>query len=103
MTHDGDGKIKQVSLMVIGLGIMPTRLAEAEEMLTGRAPTAELFAKAAKTVREYELFPDEFADQGYPRRFVSAKFRRHLGEVYARRVMVAAWQRAIGQETGGTK
>ena len=103
MTHDGDGKIKQVSLMVIGLGVKPTRLTEAEEMLTGKAPTAELFAKAAKTVRQYELFPDEFANQGYPRRFVSAKFRRHLGEVYARRVMVAAWQRAIGQETGGAK
>jgi aerobic carbon-monoxide dehydrogenase medium subunit len=103
MTHDDDRRIKGVSLMVIGLGIKPTRLTEAEEMLTGQAPTAELFAKAAKTVRQYELFPDEFANQGYPRRFVSAKFRRHLGEVYARRVMVAAWQRAIGQETGGTK
>jgi aerobic carbon-monoxide dehydrogenase medium subunit len=101
MTHDGGGKIKQVSLVVIGLGIKPTRLAEAEEMLTGKAPTAELFAKAAKSVRQYELFPEEFANQGYPRRFVSAQFRRHLGEVYARRVMQAAWQRAIGQETGG--
>jgi aerobic carbon-monoxide dehydrogenase medium subunit len=101
MTHDGGGKIKQVSLVVIGLGIKPTRLTEAEEMLTGKAPTAELFAKAAKSVRQYELFPDEFANQGYPRRFVSAEFRRHLGEVYARRVMEVAWQRAIGQETGG--
>jgi carbon-monoxide dehydrogenase medium subunit len=101
MTHDGGGKIKQVSLVVIGLGIKPTRLAEAEEMLTGKAPTAELFAKAAKSVRQYELFPEEFANQGYPRRFVSSQFRRHLGEVYARRVMQAAWQRAIGQETGG--
>jgi carbon-monoxide dehydrogenase medium subunit len=101
MTHDGGGKIKQVSLVVIGLGIKPTRLAEAEEMLTGKAPTAELFAKAAKSVRQYELFPEEFANQSYPRRFVSAQFRRHLGEVYARRVMQAAWQRAIGQETGG--
>ena len=100
MTHDGGGKIKQVSLVVIGLGIKPTRLAEAEEMLTGKAPTAELFAKAAKSVRQYELFPEEFANQSYPRRFVSAQFRRHLGEVYARRVMQAAWQRAIGQETG---
>ncbi len=103
MTHDGNGKIKQVSLMVIGLGIKPTRLTEAEEMLTGKAPTAELFAKAAKSVRQYELFPEEFANQGYPRRFVSAQFRRHLGEVYARRVMEAAWQRAIGQEAGGPK
>jgi carbon-monoxide dehydrogenase medium subunit len=103
MTHDGDGKIKQVSLMVIGLGIKPTRLTEAEEMLTGKAPTAELFAKAAKSVRQYELFPEEFANQGYPRRFVSAQFRHHLGEVYARRVMEAAWQRAIGQEAGGPK
>jgi aerobic carbon-monoxide dehydrogenase medium subunit len=100
MTHDGSGKIKQVSLVVIGLGIKPTRLTEAEEMLTGKAPTAELFAEAAKSVRQYELFPDEFANQGYPRRFVSAEFRRHLGEVYARRVMQSAWQRAIGQETG---
>jgi carbon-monoxide dehydrogenase medium subunit len=100
MTHDGDGKIEQVSLMVIGLGIKPTRLTEAEEMLAGKPPTAELFAKAAKTVRQYDLFPDEFANQGYPRRFVSAQFRRHLGEVYARRVMEAAWQRAIGRETG---
>jgi carbon-monoxide dehydrogenase medium subunit len=101
MTHDGGGKIQQVSLVVIGLGIKPTRLTEAEEMLTGKAPTAELFAKAAKSVRQYELFPEEFANQSYPRRFVSAQFRRHLGEVYARRVMQAAWQRAIGQETGG--
>jgi aerobic carbon-monoxide dehydrogenase medium subunit len=101
MTHDGGGKIKQVSLVVIGLGIKPTRLTEAEEMLTGKAPTAELFAEAAKSVRQYELYPEEFANQGYPRRFVSAEFRRHLGEVYARRVMEAAWQRAIGQETGG--
>jgi carbon-monoxide dehydrogenase medium subunit len=100
MTHNGGGKIKQVSLVVIGLGLKPTRLSEAEEMLTGKAPTAELFAKAAKSVRQYELFPDEFANQGYPRRFVSAQFRRHLGEVYARRVMEAAWQRAIGQEKG---
>jgi aerobic carbon-monoxide dehydrogenase medium subunit len=101
MTHDGGGKIKQVSLVVIGLGIQPTRLTEAEEMITGKAPTAELFAEAAKSVRQYELYPEEFANQGYPRRFVSAEFRRHLGEVYARRVMEAAWQRAIGQETGG--
>ena len=100
MTHDGGGKIKQVSLVVIGLGIKPTRLTEAEEMLTGKAPTVELFAEAAKSVRQYELFPEEFANQSYPRRFVSAQFRRHLGEVYARRVMQAAWQRAIGQETG---
>jgi carbon-monoxide dehydrogenase medium subunit len=95
MTHDGGGKIKQVSLVVIGLGIKPTRLTEAEEMLTGKAPTVELFAEAAKSVRQYELYPEEFANQGYPRRFVSAEFRRHLGEVYARRVMEAAWQRAI--------
>jgi carbon-monoxide dehydrogenase medium subunit len=91
MTIDADRRINRAAIMVIGCDIAPTRLIRAEAVVLGQRGSNELFAEAALEVETLAAFPDSFAHQGYPRRFVSADYRRQLGLVLARRAMECAY------------
>jgi aerobic carbon-monoxide dehydrogenase medium subunit len=95
MTVDADRRINRAAIMVIGCGIAPTRLIGAEALVLGQRGSSELFAEAAHEVATLAAFPDSFAHQGYPRRFVSADYRRQLGLVLARRAMESAYAQSI--------
>jgi aerobic carbon-monoxide dehydrogenase medium subunit len=94
MTIDADGRINRAAVTVIGCGIAPTRLVKAEALLLGQRGSDELFAEAAHEVETLAAFPDSFAHQGYPRRFVSADYRRQLGLVLVRRAMECAYAKS---------
>jgi aerobic carbon-monoxide dehydrogenase medium subunit len=98
MTIDADGRITRAAAMVIGCGIKPVRLGRAEAMLLGEKGSPNLFREAAREVESLPGFPEEFAEQGYPRRFVSADFRRHLGVELAERALAAAYASARSSE-----
>ncbi len=91
LTVDEHQRIDQAAVVVLGVGIAPNRLPEAEAILRGRPGSPALFAEAARTVNALEQFPEHCAERGYPRRFVSASFRQHLGVVLARRAIHQAW------------
>jgi CO/xanthine dehydrogenase FAD-binding subunit len=94
MAIDADGRINRAAVTVIGCGIAPTRLVKAEALLLGQRGSDELFAEAAHEVETLAAFPDSFAHQGYPRRFVSADYRRQLGLVLVRRAMECAYAKS---------
>ena len=99
MTVDEEGRITRAAAVVAGVGIVATRLTAAERLLTGKVGRPELFAAAARSAADLEPLTDAQADTGYPRRFVSAGYRRHLGEVLTRRALHLAYARALGKET----
>jgi len=94
LTIDAERRITRSAVMVIGCGIRPLRLGRAEEMLLGEKGSPHLFREAAREVESLPDFPQEFAEKGYPRRFVSAEFRRRLGLELAERAMSAAYASA---------
>jgi carbon-monoxide dehydrogenase medium subunit len=98
MTVDDSGRIERVAIVVLGVGVAAARLTQAEEMLVGQRGESRLFDEAAQTAESISPLPDDFANQGYPRRHVSAAFRCHLGVVLARRVLYLAWSRATHPE-----
>ncbi len=81
---------------IFGVSRMPTfgdtlvRVGEAEAMLASRPLEPDLIAAAARTV-QYAVAP-------YDDLHGSADFRRHLAGVLSRRVVEAAWRRALGDE-----
>jgi carbon-monoxide dehydrogenase medium subunit len=98
MTIDAGRRITRVAAMVIGCGIKPVRLGRAEAMLLGEKGSPDLFREAAREIESLPIFPEQFAEQGYPRRFVSSDFRRHLGLELAERAMAAAYAAARSTE-----
>jgi carbon-monoxide dehydrogenase medium subunit/2-furoyl-CoA dehydrogenase FAD binding subunit len=84
-----DGHIGQARLCLGGVGPGPLRADRAEERLAGEAPSPSLFAEAARLAAEDT---DPSGDiHG------SAEYRRHVAEVYARRALDLAYQRAGGR------
>jgi carbon-monoxide dehydrogenase medium subunit len=98
MTVDQERRITRAAAAVAGVGIIATRLTAAERLLAGEAGSPGLFAEAARTVADLEPLTDAQADVGYPRRFVSAGYRRHLGEVLTRRALQLTYSRALEGE-----
>ncbi|MEV4129104.1 FAD binding domain-containing protein [Nocardia sp. NPDC049707] len=98
MTVDEQGRITRAAAAVAGVGIIATRLTAAERLLVGEVGRPELFAEAARAAADLEPLTDTQANTGYPRRFVSAGYRRHLGQVLTRRTLHLAHSRALGQQ-----
>jgi carbon-monoxide dehydrogenase medium subunit len=88
MEIDG-GKIGRVSLTVSGVGPSPVKCTEAEGMLTGEAPSDELFRAAAETCRVIDALADVHA---------SSQYRQHLATVLSRRALEKARARAEGSD-----
>jgi carbon-monoxide dehydrogenase medium subunit len=76
-----DGKITDARLAFIGVGGAPVRAREAEKVLVGAQPSAELFAEAAERAKG-ELDPpgDTHASGEYRRRVAGVLAQRALAE-----------------------
>jgi carbon-monoxide dehydrogenase medium subunit len=87
---DGSGAIAQSRIVQMGVADRATRAHDAEAALVGQAPTAEVFAEAA---RQATAGLDPASDiHG------SSEFRRHLAGVSVRRALVLAATRAGGRQ-----
>jgi aerobic carbon-monoxide dehydrogenase medium subunit len=75
------GAIARASLTVGGVAVAPVRMAEVEQAIVGRAPSADLFRTACEPCRAIEAVSDIHA---------SADYRQHLAVVLARRALERA-------------
>jgi carbon-monoxide dehydrogenase medium subunit len=83
---DGDGRIADGRVALMGVADVPHRARAAEAELVGAAPTAETFAAVAQTATA-ELTPGSDIHG-------SAAYRRHLAAVMVRRTLTTAAERA---------
>jgi CO/xanthine dehydrogenase FAD-binding subunit len=76
-------------IVLFGVGATPVRITAAESLLSGQAPSAELFARAGEqgVVELEEPMADVHA---------SAEYRRHLAKVTIKRCLLEATERAGG-------
>ncbi len=83
-----DGTCRKVNLALAGVAPTPIRATAAEEMLRGQRPSPDLLRRAAVAAAQ--------ADNVDPESDVmaSADYRRAMAEVYARRALAEAAQRA---------
>lgn len=81
LTLNADDVINRCAIIVVGMGARPIRLAAAERLLVGAAPTADAFKAAAATARTYEALSDLHA---------STSYRQHLASVLTRRALEQA-------------
>lgn len=79
-----DDTVASARIAAIGVGAAPLRLSEAENLITGAAPTAEAIAAAADAARRIEVTDDGMASSAYRRKLASALTRRALTEAAAR-------------------
>lgn len=86
LTLGSDGRIARASLAVGGVGPIPVRVPEAEAILTGGAPDAAMFARAAAPCAEIEPLTDPHAPPWY---------RRSVATTLARRALQTAYERAM--------
>ena len=74
-----EARLMDVRLAVGAIGARPTRLPEAEEVLSGRAPTAALLDEAARAAAgAADPVPDENGSAGFKREMVRVHVRRAL-------------------------
>ena len=84
-----NGVAGEVRLTLMGVGETPSRMAQAEALLTGTGFSAGRHRKRGTSgPRAVEPMSDLHA---------SADYRRHLAEVLTRRTLRAAWTRANGE------
>ncbi len=88
-----EGRISEARIVAGSVGPYPTRIAAAEALLVGQAPTAERFAAAAQAAHD-GVDPTEDA-------FESTDYKRHLVRVLTERALASAAQRAAGPEGAG--
>lgn len=81
------GAIAEARLVLSGVDFAPRRLIEAEQLLAGARPSADLIAAAAAIAGEGEAPSDAMA---------SGSYRRHLAAVLTRRALAEALERAGG-------
>ncbi|MDC7787149.1 xanthine dehydrogenase family protein subunit M [Rhodoplanes sp. TEM] len=78
---DADGAIAGATVVAFGIGDRPQRLAAAEEVLNGAAPSAELFARAAAAAADsVEPQTDIHADGDYRRALLATLLERTLAQ-----------------------
>jgi carbon-monoxide dehydrogenase medium subunit len=73
--------IDRCAIVVVGMSARPIRLAAAEHLLVGAAPTVDAFKAAAMAVGKYEALSDLHG---------SASYRQHLASVLTRRALEQA-------------
>jgi aerobic carbon-monoxide dehydrogenase medium subunit len=79
---DPDGRIADVRLALFGVADRPIRAREAEALLTGAEPTADVFAVAAESAAsEADPRSDVHSGPEYRRRLVRVLTRRALSEL----------------------
>ena len=78
--------IVEARIALTGVGRTPLRVAEAESLLVGQAPTPYLSGQTVNAVRA-AMEPDSDLH-------ASADYRRHLAGVLTSRALAAAWRRA---------
>jgi aerobic carbon-monoxide dehydrogenase medium subunit len=83
-----DGTCRKLNLALAGVGSTPVRAAVAEEMVQGQTPAPDLLRKAAAAAAQAANV-DPQSDV-----LASAAYRRAMVEVYARRAMAEAAERA---------
>jgi carbon-monoxide dehydrogenase medium subunit len=84
------GRCERIAISLGALGAMPTRARRAEDLLQGKAPSADVLGQAARLVREdAQPFED---NRG------SVEYKRHLAGVLFERAFAAAFDRAHGKE-----
>ena len=83
---DASGKISASGLAAIGAGDTPLRLSSGEQILIGRSPGADVFARAAEAAAT-DLQPASDIH-------ASAEYRREVGEVLVQRCLQTAWERS---------
>lgn len=89
VTLADDGTLEDVAIGVTAVGLS-NRVADAEAVLRGRAPTDELIAEAGRVTA---AAVDPVADQRG-----SEAYKRHLADELTKRVLTKAIARARGQE-----
>ncbi|PSQ18101.1 xanthine dehydrogenase family protein subunit M [Halobacteriales archaeon QS_8_69_26] len=82
---DGDGTIETAGIGLTSVDLTNSRAAEAEAVLEGEAPSADVFREAAEAARE-ECNPetDEHGDAEYKRRMVGVLTQRALADAVER-------------------
>ena len=88
LTLDSAGRVERARLAYLGVAATAVRAPEAEQLLTGEEPDADLFAAAAQAAGEVVDAVDE--EQA------SVAYRRRLVEVLTRRALENARSRANG-------
>ncbi|MCA3262503.1 MAG: xanthine dehydrogenase family protein subunit M [Telmatospirillum sp.] len=81
ITLDAKGLIDRASLVIGGVGSVPTRVESAEQILLGTQPTQAVFEEAARACKSIEALDDIHAP---------ASYRLHLAETLARRALAKA-------------
>lgn len=81
-----DGRAKDVRIAVMGVDEMPIRIAAAEELLEGAAPSEDAVGSAVAALRA-AISPNSDLN-------ASAEYRRHLAGALAGRAIRDAWSRA---------
>ena len=88
VTLDGNGKCKDVRVVLGNAGPIPKRVKRIEELMIGKAYDEKLFAEAGKIASEdCEPVADIHA---------SEEHRRHVLGVLTKRMLKQAWQKAKG-------
>ena len=80
------GKIKRAAIVVSGVRPNPVRLSAAEAMLAGQAPSDQLAEAAAAEAGKIDAMEDAY---------VTADYRKHLGQVMVKRALKRAFARAV--------
>ena len=84
MTFGADGAITDARLAFTGVDAVPVRATEAEALLRGNAPSAELFADAGAAVSAaVEPSDDIHASGAYRKHIAGVLTRRALTEIAA--------------------
>lgn len=84
---DERGRCREARLVFLSVGEKPVQAYRAVSLLEGEMPTSDLIVSAARTAARHDIDPGSDIH-------ASADYRRHLGEVLARRTLMRAFDRA---------
>jgi carbon-monoxide dehydrogenase medium subunit len=84
LAFDGSGAIARAAVALTGVDTGPVRLADAEAVLVGNAPSDGLFAEAAEKARAVAGLDDVHASADYRRKIAVVMTRRALEDARAR-------------------
>ncbi len=85
LEYDPRGRITRAAVTLGGMGPVPFRLLEAEEILLGSLPGAASFLEAGQVAQSLEAIDDAFVPAWYRRKVAAVMVRRGLSAAHARR------------------